>query len=211
VVDAAQGGLLGLLGDRSVVLVRQLKEWGEILVGLEGQNRYELLDEQGQRIGYAAEEAKGVGGWLMRNTFGRCRPATLRIHGPAGEALGRGEKPFRWFFHRMDIYDGDVKVGAIERKWSWLHRRFVLENAAGEELLEVLSPWLRIWTFEARFQGQKVGCIRKKWGGLLREWMTDADTFGVEFEAHLPAEARRLLLVATFLIDFAFFENNNRD
>ena len=206
-----QSGLAGLLGDRRIVLVRQLKEWGEILVGLEGQNRYELLDEQGQRIGYAAEESRGVGGWLMRNGLGRCRPATIVIHGPGGEVLGRGEKPFRFFFHRMEIHDGDVRIGAIERRWSWFHRRLVIENAAGEEVVEILSPWLRIWTFEARFQGQQVGCIRKKWGGLLREWWSDADTFGVEFEAHLPAEARRLLLVAAFLIDFAFFENNNRD
>jgi hypothetical protein len=37
---------------------------------------------------------------------------------------------------------------------------------------------------------------------------TDADMFGVEFQPHVPVEVRKLLLVATFLIDFTCFENN---
>ena len=40
---------------------------------------------------------------------------------------------------------------------------------------------------------------------------TDVDTFGVEWASHVPQEIRKILLVATFLIDFTYFENNNRD
>ena len=58
------------------------------------------------------------------------------------------------------------------------------------------------------FQGAEAGVIRKQWGGLLRELFTDADAFGVEFQPHVPVEVRKLLLVATFLIDFTCFENN---
>ena len=108
----------------------------------------------------------------------------------------------------MEIYDGDEKVGAVQRKWSWFHRRFALENAAGEEVMEIFSPLFRIWTFKLMFQEQEVGRISKKWGGLLKEMFTDADVFGVECEPHVPVEVRRMLLVATFLIDFTCFENN---
>jgi len=58
------------------------------------------------------------------------------------------------------------------------------------------------------FQGAEAGVIRKQWGGLLRELFTDADAFGVEFQPHVPVEVRKLLLVATFLVDFTCFENN---
>ena len=44
----------------------------------------------------------------------------------------------------------------------------------------------------------------KRW----HEIFTDADTFGVEFDTSLPLEVRKILLVATFLIDFTCFENN---
>ncbi|MFN3240300.1 MAG: phospholipid scramblase-related protein [Planctomycetota bacterium] len=165
--------------------------------------------ESGARLGYAAEEAKGIGAWFLRNLLGRCRKASVHIYDESGNPVGRGEKPFRWFFHRMEIYDGDQRVGAVQRKWSWFHRRFALENAAGEETMEIFSPLFRIWTFKLMFQGGEVGRISKKWGGLLKEMFTDADIFGVECQPHVPIEVRKLLLVATFLVDFTCFENNS--
>ncbi len=193
---------------RDRVLIHQTKEWGEILLGFESKNRFELNDDSGNRLGLAAEEAKGLGAFFLRNIFGRCRKATIHLYGADGEDLGRGEKPFRWYFHRMEIYDGETKIGAVQRKFSILHRIFMLENARGDEVLEIRSPLFRIWTFKLLFQDKEVGCIRKKWGGLLREMFTDADIFGVEVEPQIPIEVKNLLLVATFLIDFTCFENN---
>ncbi|MCB9878682.1 MAG: scramblase [Planctomycetes bacterium] len=201
-------GLEAIVGEHERVLIQQTKEWGEILLGFESKNRYELKTELGDRLGLAAEEAQGFGAWFLRNLFGRCRKATIHVYDRDGRQVGRGEKPFRWFFHRMEVYDGERKLGAIQRKWSWLHRRFAIENAAGEEVMEIFSPLFRVWTFKLMFQQQEVGAIRKKWGGLLKEMFTDADTFGLECEPHVPVEVRSILLVATFLIDFTCFENN---
>jgi len=203
-------GLDSIVGDRERVLIRQHKEWGEILIGFESRNRFELLDENGGTLGLAAEEGGGLGAMLGRQFLGHCRKATIHIYDPSGAEIGRGEKPFRWYFQRMELYDGDRRIGAIQRKWSWIHRRFALENAAGEEVMEIFSPMFRIWTFKLMFQGQEVGRISKKWGGMLREMFTDADTFGVECQPHVPADVRKMLLVATFLIDFTCFENNNQ-
>ena len=201
-------GLVHLVADHERILIHQTKEWGEILLGFESKNRYELRTETGARIGYAAEEAKGVGAWFARNLFGRCRKASIHLYDQAGQEVGRGEKPFRWFFHRMEVFDGGRKIGAVQRRWSWFHRRFTIENAAGEEAMEIDSPFFRIWTFRLLFRGQEVGVVRKKWGGLLKEMFTDTDVFGVECQPQVPAEVRALLLVATFLIDFTCFENN---
>jgi uncharacterized protein YxjI len=201
-------GLDDLVGARDRVLIRQTKEWAEILLGFESKNRFELADDAGQRLGFAAEEARGLGQWFLRNLFGRCRRATVHVYDAAGRPVGRGEKPFRWYFHRMEAFDGDRKIGAVQRKWSWLHRVFMVENAAGQEVMELRSPLLHPWTFTLTFQGAEAGVIRKRWGGLLREMFTDADMFGVEFQPHVPVEVRKLLLVATFLIDFTCFENN---
>lgn len=201
-------GMDSIVADRERVLIHQTKEWGEILLGFESKNRYELRDESGQRLGLAAEEAKGVGQWFLRNLFGRCRRATIHVYDEAGNEIGRGEKPFRWFFHRMEVFDGEQKLGAVQRKWSWLHRVFAVENAAGQEVMQIVSPLFRIWTFRLLFRDQEAGVIRKRWGGLLKEMFTDADAFGVEVAPHVPLEVRKLLLVATFLIDFTCFENN---
>jgi uncharacterized protein YxjI len=197
-----------IVDGRERVLIHQTKEWGEILLGFESKNRYELNDESGRRLGFAAEEAQGVGAWFLRNLFGRCRKATIHLYDEAGNKVGRGEKPFRWYFHRMEIFDGEQKIGAVQRKFSLLHRIFAIENRAGEEVMLVKSPLFRIWTFQLLFQDREVGAIRKKWGGLLKEMFTDADVFGVEVASHVPNDVRKLLLVTTFLVDFTCFENN---
>lgn len=201
-------GLDSIVGDRTRILIHQTKEWGEILLGFESKNRFELRADDGRRIGYAAEEASGIGQWFLRNLFGRCRKASIHLYDTSGQRVGRGEKPFRWYFHRMEVWDGDRMVGAVQRKFSLLHRLFVIENHQGEEVMQLQSRLFRIWTFRLLFQGQEVGAIRKKWGGVLRELFTDADTFGVEVAPHVPTEVRKLLLVATFLVDFTCFENN---
>lgn len=202
-----------IVGDRQRIMVHQTKEWGEIVVGFESRNKFELRDEEGEKIGLAAEEGGGFGAMLGRQFFGHCRKATVHIYDNSGQQLGRGEKPFRWFFQRMEVFDGDQRLGAVERKFSWLKRRLVVENAAGEPVMEIVGPILLLGrgTFKLMFQGQEVGRISKKWGGLLREAFTDADIFGVECEPTVPAELRKILLVATFLIDFTYFENNNND
>ena len=202
-----------VVADHPRILVQQKKEWGEILVGFESRNKFELRDEEGRPIGLAAEEGGGFGAMLGRQFLGHCRKATIHIYDNQGSPLGRGEKPFRWYFQRMEVYEGGQLLGAVERRWGWLRRRFVVENAAGEQVMEIVGPFLLLGrgTFRLMFQGQEVGRISKKWGGLLREAFTDADTFGVECEPSVPLELRKILLVATFLIDFTCFENNNRN
>jgi uncharacterized protein YxjI len=199
-----------IVAGRERVLIHQIKEWGEIFLGFEAKNRYELRDEAGEHIGYVAEEARGIGQWLLRNFLGHCRRATLHVYDASRNAVGRGEKAFRWFFHRMEVYDGERHLGAVQRKWAWFHRVFAIENLAGVEVMELRSPFLHPWTFTLTSNGRESGVIRKQWGGLLKEMFTDADVFGVEMQRHVPVEVRKLLLVATFLVDFTCFENNQR-
>ncbi len=200
-----------ILGTRSRLLVRQTKEWGEILIGFETRNRFDILDETGAVVGHAAEEAGGFGAMLLRNLLGHCRACKVHLYDASGQPVGRGEKPFRFYFHRMEAFEGDRKIGAIQRRFSILHRIFTIESADGRELLTIKSPFFRIWTFKLLLDGQEIGRIAKKWGGLLREFFSDADTFGVEFShPKLPEDARKLLLIAVFLVDFTCFENNSK-
>jgi len=198
-----------LIENNDRIMIKQTKEWGEILTGFETRNRYELLDGDGNRIGNAAEEGGGIGTALLRNFLGKCRACKIHIYDRNGEKVGRGDKPFRFFFHRMDVYEGGRKIGAIQRKFSILNRDFTLEGPDGRELLLIRSPLFKIWTFKLLHEDKEMGRISKKWGGLLKEAFTDADTFGVEFShSDLPAEVKKLLVVAVFLIDFVCFEKS---
>ena len=198
-----------IIGTRERLLVKQVKEWGEILTGFETRNRFRIFDEDGQALAYAAEEGGGLGVMILRNVLGRCRACKIHIYTPDGQQVGYGDKPFRFYFHRMEAYEGERKIGAIQRRFSFLHRKFTVEDAQGKAVLDIVSPRFRIWTFKLFLDGEEVGRISKKWSGLLKEAFTDADNFGVEFNhPKLPMDVKKLLLVAVFLVDFVCFEKN---
>lgn len=46
----------------------------------------------------------------------------------------------------------------------------------------------------------KVGKISKQWAGVLREMVTDADVFGINFPMDLDVKMKAVLLSACFLI-----------
>lgn len=192
------------------LLVRQIKEWGEILSGLETKNRFEIRDENEAIAGYAAETGDGIGAMFLRSILGRCRRAEIHVTDAAGKEVAVAKKPFRWYFHRMELYEDGRLSGAVQRKFSLLNREFEVENAEGRPVLRIVSPLFHIWTFRLLFGDREVGVIRKQWTGMLREAFTDADAFGIEYDAAADLDTlRNLLLAATFLIDFTCFENNS--
>jgi len=200
-----------ILGTNDEIIVRQVKEWGEILVGFECRNRFEICDASGGVLGYAAEEGGGIGTVLARNFLGKCRACTLHIYGADQKEVAQARKPFRFYFHRMELFDKGKKIGAIQRRFSIFHRKFSLEDEGGNQVMTILSPWFRIWTFKLLVDDKEVGRVSKRWGGFLKEMFTDADTFGVQFShPKLPVEVKKLLLAGVFLVDFTCFENNTR-
>ncbi|XP_075251985.1 uncharacterized protein LOC142344285 [Convolutriloba macropyga] len=59
----------------------------------------------------------------------------------------------------------------------------------------------------------EIGKISKKFSGLIKEYFTDADNFGVQFPLDLEVKMKAAMVGAVFLIDFMYFENesNNRN
>jgi uncharacterized protein YxjI len=205
-------GIETIVAQHSQLIIRQKKEWGEIILGFESTNKYEILDESGNEVGFAAEEAGGIGRFFARNLLGKSRPCTIHVYDADRQQVATGKKPFRLYFHEMAVHEGDRFIGTIKRHFKLFGTRFTLSGPSGNVLLEIHGGWFRIWTFRLLLQGKEIGFIRKKWAGFLKEMFSDADTFGIEFShPDLPLEVKELLLVATFLIDFTCFEENQRN
>ena len=54
----------------------------------------------------------------------------------------------------------------------------------------------------------EIGKISKQWAGFFTEAFTDCDIFGINFPKDLEVTKKALLLGATFLIDYNFFEKS---
>ncbi len=189
------------------LLVRQKKQMGEILTGFEQRNKYLVTDPAGSDL-YAAAE---VGGSTLARIFLRnLRAFRMQLAGLDGKPALELRRPFRWYFHEVQVYDATQrKLGRIQRQFSWARRVYSVFDATGREIYRLYGPLLHPWTFEVR-QGDHVqGRIVKKWSGMAKEAFTDADNFGITFPAGANASTKALLLGAVFLIDFVHFERSD--
>jgi uncharacterized protein YxjI len=195
------------LGYHRQLFVRQRFELGEMF-GFEARNRYEVVSEGGAQVAYAAEQQKGFLGFLFRQSLGHWRTFDIRFFTPDRVPFMTARHPFRWFFQRLEVYDeAGVLVGAIQRRFSVLTKRFDVQDANGHVIMEVSSPFWRLWTFLFVARGAEVACVRKKWSGLLAEAFTDKDNFAVDFGGGTLGEnERRLVLAAALYIDLMYFE-----
>jgi uncharacterized protein YxjI len=188
--------------------VRQRKRWWEILLSFEMKNTYDVFDQAQQPVLRVREEGAGFVSFLKRVFLGPMRPFQATVADPGtGQAVLTLDRPFRFIFHRLEVSAANgQRLGAIQRRWSWLRRIYVIENAEGRVVADLFGPILRPWTFELRVNEQVLGTIAKRWSGLMKEMFTDADNFGVDIARVPDAQLRVLAFAATVLIDVVHFE-----
>ncbi len=185
------------------LVVRQDVEMLQVFTGLETENRYRILDSNGDDVLFAYEES----GFIGRQFLGGHRPLTLVIMDGAGNHMLTARRKFFWFFSHLDLFDSDERmIGRMERKFKLIGRRFHLHDAHGYAG-SVEGPLLRPNTFWLRQNDVDLAKVTKRWSGLSRETFSVADTFHVEFmDSTLSESMRWLTLGMAFAIDLDFFE-----
>jgi len=203
---------VSLLGGSSRCYIRQLKEWGEILLGYEGSNKYELLNERGEKIGYIAEQGSGLFRLIFRSIFRSHRPLDIRIFDKQGVEAIVMKRPFYFFFSTMNVLDRKGnELGQIDQKFAIFRKRYELSDSRGKPFAKIDSGFFSFFTFdiESLTTGRSLGHIRKKWGNLLKEIFTDSDTFGVDLSHELSNEQKAIVLATAISVDFDYFEDNS--
>ncbi|XP_075535316.1 phospholipid scramblase 2-like [Dermacentor variabilis] len=107
-------------------------------------------------------------------------------------------------------------IGHVRQLWSLCYPTYGIYDRDGLKVLDVVGPLCTTSlpckcavNFEVRStNGAVVGKITKKWGGLITEALTDADTFGVTFPMDLDVHTKGSLMAMTMLIDYMFFESS---
>ena len=196
------------------LIVRQRRELAE-LFGFETRNKYEIASESGGALAFAAEQQKGIAGFLSRQFLGHWRSFQIKFFSPDKQEFLTARHPFRWFFQRLEVIDaGGRLLGAIQRRFSILTKRFDVEDANGRVIMQVASPFWRLWTFPfvSISSGREVARVSKRWAGVLNEVFTDKDNFAVELlDPGLGDAERALVLAAAIYIDLQYFERKAGD
>ncbi|XP_077971107.1 phospholipid scramblase 2-like [Styela clava] len=204
------------------ILVHQQVELLEAFTGFETANKYEIKNSLGQKVYFAAEQSD----CCTRQCCGPCRNFEMKILDNHQQEVMHLERPLRcascWTpccLQQMTITSppGTV-IGSIEQTWDIFLPKFDVKNEQGETVLKIEGPCFTCnFCGDVEFkvltkEGSEIGKISKQWSGLVKEYFTDADNFGVQFPMDLDVKMKACLLGAVFLIDFMFFEQtNNQD
>ena len=191
------------------LVVRQVVERLEVLIGFETANRYRVLTPAGADIMYAYEES----GTMSRQFLGTHRPLSIHVVDQQGQPVLSANRGFYWFRSLLSVHDGKGSaIGSLKRQFGIASRRFGIFDANDRQIGSIGGSLLHRYTFNAsNGRGDQAGRIVKEWGGIGREAFTDADTFRIEFgDTERGQEFRLLLLAAAFAIDLEFFESKGR-
>jgi uncharacterized protein YxjI len=188
--------------------VRQRKKWLEILLSFEFRNSYDVYDESQVAVFKVQETSSGIGAFLGRMFLGTMRPFRVAITDlTTGDVVLELRRPWRFLFHRLDVFAGNgEKIGAIQRKWSWVRRIYSIEDAQGNEIATLYGPFLKPWTFEIKQRDRTIGKVQKRWSGLGKELFSDADNFGIDLGEIDDPTLKGLAFASIVLIDVVHFE-----
>lgn len=198
--------------DLKFIGINQLKEWVEIAIDWETGNKYELVDENGEKIGFASERKTGIFGHLVRNFLKSHRPMHLDVWDKNKILLLSGRRPFYFFFSDIEVSDSQGrKIGDVKTRFGILKRKYDLLDSYGNVFASIESFRWKIWSFSILDKlGNEVGKLGKKWGGLLKEVFTDSDSFGLDLsKSDWSSEQKAVIFYAALSIDLDFFEENS--
>jgi uncharacterized protein YxjI len=193
------------------VIVRQEVERLELLTSFEGRNRYGFYASNGHKLAHAEEDTTGIMGAVSRNLFSNARAFTMGISviGTA-EVIGV-KRHFELIFSRIKVSDAQGPVGEVNQRFSLLTRKYDLVPYFGSRKLIISGPLLRPWTFNVMAGTRRVGSIKKKWSGLLKEAFTKSDNFEISIDdPGLSAAERKLVFAAAIAIDIDYFEKKKK-
>ncbi|XP_038076562.1 phospholipid scramblase 2-like isoform X2 [Patiria miniata] len=211
------------------LLVHQQVELFEVLTNWETANRYQVKNSLGQQVYFAHEESDA----FQRQCCGPKRGFTMHVTDNQNTEVIRVNREFKYFggccwFASAEPCSMEVSieapvghvVGYVKQSASFMAPEFNVLNEKEEHVLSIKGPICicqgALCTGDQEFvimnsdETQEVGKISKQWSGLVKEYFTKADNFGISFPMDFDVKMKATMLGAVFLIDFMFFEEQQQ-
>ncbi|XP_022727624.1 altered inheritance rate of mitochondria protein 25 [Durio zibethinus] len=169
---------------RSNLLITRDIEWANLVLGIEQENRYAIVDVcyPQSPVGFIREQSNVIARQLLRLR----RPFVAYITDAMGNELFRVHRPFWWITSSIYAEIGGKEVGVVHRRWH-LWRRVYDLYLGNKQFAVVENPGLWNWTFTLKdIDGQVLAQIDRDWRGFGFEIFTDAGQYVIRFGSTDP-------------------------
>jgi len=214
------GGPLGLncLAQVDHLIVRQKRKTVEMFTSWSSKNKYDISDNAGTEL-FKAEEHSET--W-DRQCWGAARAFDMMIEDLQGNVLIQLNRPFAYCDQDMSVWSPpENNIGSITQEWAAWSPKYTVKDQEGNVAFIIEGPHeccycscgedieFKVYTADG---ATEIGKVSKKWRGFFSEAIIidGCDIFGINFPKDLDVTKKALLLGATFLIDYNFFERNSK-
>ncbi|XP_072946142.1 phospholipid scramblase 2-like [Epargyreus clarus] len=182
------------------------------------KNRY-FVRTPDQNLLYSVEEENSW--WVGYFCYG-LRPLQLKVTNSLGTEVMRINRPYACTarvlpcqLQHLEVFSPPgTRIGTIEQQWAPIRPIYMVRREDGEQLFWIRGPRVTISCFRdvqfhiMKTDGRQVGSTCKRWQGLVHAmfFAPVTDRFGVAFERDLSVEEKALLLAATLLMDYMYYD-----
>lgn len=177
-------------------------------INYEVPNNYDIKEQDGI-IGSISEQTEGVIPFSLKNMILRYnRPARFVVKDDQENTILHLYRPLRFILSKMIVKDSRGRLlGRVLQKFSLTHKIYELWTTGPKPFCIIKSPRLiKITSFPAvNRSGQRLGEIKKEWGGIKTEALSFVDRFSVQFK-DVSVEQKAVMFSAVIGVDFDHFE-----
>ncbi|CAL9734301.1 hypothetical protein MOSE0_E02916 [Monosporozyma servazzii] len=193
-----------ILSHPIVILERQI-EYGNLLLGFEQRNRYQLSDPNGKSLGYMLERERSLTQVLLRQVTKLHRPFVVDFFDNDNNFLFKLQRDFSFINSRVKVWNEigdnnvlpqDYLVGTSVQNWHLWRRKYDLfsqnevtnsqtEQDKPHELSQfgyIDAPFLSYDFIVKDENGKILGSVDRNWVGLGREMFTDTGVYVIRFD-----------------------------
>ena len=176
---------------------------------LKFHNEYKVYDPMGLQVGMVKQHVPGWHKFLRLLIKKAILPFTLYVTDTNGVLLASIHRGWTFWLSKIIIMDGNGAVnGLIKQKFRFLKPRFQIFDSADHQIAEINGDW-KAWNFTITDDnGNEIGYINKKWGGIAKEFFTSADKYHVSIVPHYAEDKNKMNIVVTAItIDMVLKES----
>ncbi|CAH0731685.1 unnamed protein product, partial [Brenthis ino] len=186
---------------------------------LRGKKNRFFVRTPDQNLVYTVEEENSW--WVGYFCYG-LRPLQLHVKDSEGVEVMRIDRPYACTarvlpcqLQRIQVFSPPgTRIGSIEQQWTPVRPEYVVKGEDGQQVFWIRGPCVTITFFNDiqfhiyRNDGTAVGSTSKRWQGLFHAmfFAPITDRFGVAFERDLSVTEKALILAATLLLDYMYYD-----